>query len=613
MKFINDEAGSVHGSIRTSSIFFSASGEWKLGGLDLCSSMKEDDAVIFTAASLMPDMGRYTPPEAMKTGWEAIRSMPIHAVDSYGFGILITEVFSGSLSGSDGLSSPKGIPPNMLTSYKRLVHAVPKMRLSVGHFLEQGSRHGSYFDTSLIKLTDGVENLGLKSENEREEFLSDLESVVATSDLPEDYMQVRILPELLKTVEFSTGGNSSARSLSLAMQIAAKLDDDTYNAQITPVIVRLFTSPDRALRVSLLDNLPHMIDHLSQKIVTDKIFPQMVTGFADLAPIIREQTVKAVLVVVPKLSDRVINGELLRHLAKTANDEQPGIRTNTTICLGKIARNLGASSRAKVLSAAFSRSLRDPFVHARNAALLALAATADIFSEEDCAAKMLPAICPSLIDKERTIRTQAEKTMNIYLDRIRKYAQTLPDTTGTQSEGGTRVGTPQPQAAGGAAGAQLLGWAISSFTNKLSAASGEMQPNGTQQPTLARSSSTPPGTNGAPSRPSAQHLPSAPAIPRAPSGLRVTSSATTSNAGDAPEEEDFGDTWGDMDDNAESDAVDAWETAATQSPHQTSSSALIAPSAKKVVSPASTPYDDGGEPDFEVSDSACPCFRTDGG
>lgn len=68
-----------------------------------------------------------------------------------------------------------------------------------------------------------------------------------------------------------------------------------------------------------------------------------VTGFTDLAPLVREQTVKAVLVVVPKLSDRIINGELLRYLAKTANDEQPGIRTNTTICLGKIAKNLGSS------------------------------------------------------------------------------------------------------------------------------------------------------------------------------------------------------------------------------------------------------------------------------
>jgi SCY1-like protein 1 len=68
-----------------------------------------------------------------------------------------------------------------------------------------------------------------------------------------------------------------------------------------------------------------------------------VTGFTDVAPVVREQTVRAVLTVVPKLSDRIVNGELLRHLAKTANDEQPGIRTNTTICLGKIARNLGVN------------------------------------------------------------------------------------------------------------------------------------------------------------------------------------------------------------------------------------------------------------------------------
>lgn len=50
---------------------------------------------------------------------------------------------------------------------------------------------------------------------------------------------------------------------------------------------------------------------------------------------------KAVLTIINKLSDRIINGELLKFLARTANDEQPGIRTNTTICLGKIAKNLG--------------------------------------------------------------------------------------------------------------------------------------------------------------------------------------------------------------------------------------------------------------------------------
>lgn len=363
------------------------------------------------------------------------------------------------------------------------------------------------------------------------------------------------------------------------MRISTKMSEDEYDSQITPVIIRLFSSPDRALRLCLLDNLPHMIDHLSQKVVSDKIFPQMVTGFGDLAPLVREQTVKAVLVVVPKLSDRVVNGELLRHLAKTANDEQPGIRTNTTICLGKIARNLSPSSRVKVLTAAFSRALRDPFVHGRNAALMALAATADIYPEEDCASKMLPAICPCLVDKEKMIRDQANKTMNIYLDRIRKYATTLPDSVlpppQSQSAGPTRMSSPQPSN-------QWMGWAISSFTNKLGSASGNIEPNsdGTLPTPSERSASTPP-SNGAHARPQAQTAPSAPAVPRASSNLRTSQSAPE------VEDEDFGDGWGDMDEN-DTSVADAWGAEPSSPP------AASAQSTKPAM-----PYDDGGEPDFE--------------
>lgn len=156
-------------------MFTSESGEWKLAGLEILSSMKEDDAIIFTQGSLVPDIGRYTPPEIVKSGWDAVRSNPIHAVDSHGYGVLVTEVFNGGFSGSDQVGNTKNVPLTMQTSYKRLTHAVPKMRLSIGHFLDQGSRSGGFFDTALIQLTDGIENLGLKSESERESFLKYVE------------------------------------------------------------------------------------------------------------------------------------------------------------------------------------------------------------------------------------------------------------------------------------------------------------------------------------------------------------------------------------------------------------------------------------------------------
>lgn len=51
IKFINDEASSVHGAIRAGSIYTSESGEWKVGGFEVLSSMKDDDAVIYVCVS----------------------------------------------------------------------------------------------------------------------------------------------------------------------------------------------------------------------------------------------------------------------------------------------------------------------------------------------------------------------------------------------------------------------------------------------------------------------------------------------------------------------------------------------------------------------------------
>jgi SCY1-like protein 1 len=302
--------------------------------------------------------------------------------------------------------------------------------------------------------------------------------------------------------------------------------------------------------------------------------------------VVREQTVKAVLTIVPKLSDRIVNGELLRHLAKTANDEQPGIRTNTTICLGKIARNLGASSRAKVLTAAFARSLRDPFVHARNAALMALAATADLYSEDDCASKLLPIMCPSLVDKEKMIRDQAQKSVDIYVSRIRKYAASMPDTVlpppGLNIGGVTspRMGTP-------ANDTSWAGWAISSFTNKLASTSGQIGAGST--------------TNGAPDQRSSSVPPttttSKPPVPLASKpGMQIHSTKSSTaipttnspdpSAGFDDEAEDFNNDWGGFgdDDNpaTHDEDDDPWGT----------------PAVSKPASTTTTSFDDKGEPDF---------------
>ncbi|KAJ5740828.1 hypothetical protein N7493_000700 [Penicillium malachiteum] len=587
LKFINGDASSVHGAVRASSVYTSESGEWKLGGFDILSSMKEDDAIIYTYGSIVPDAARYTPPEVAKGGWDVIKRHPLAAVDAYGLGVLIFEIFNGSFSG-DQIGKTTNIPPSMHQSYKRLCTANPKLRLSPAQFVEQGKRHGGFFQTSLIRLTEDIESLGLKTDAEREEFINELDNL--SDDFPEDFFKMKVLPELLKSVEFGGGG---PKVLSATLKIGAKLSADEFNAKLTPVVVRLFGNPDRALRVCLLDNLPLMIDNLPQKVVNDKIFPQMTSGFTDVAPIVREQTVKAVLSVINKLSDRVINGELLKFLARTANDEQPGIRTNTTICLGKIAKNLGQGSRSKVLVAAFSRAIRDPFVHGRNAGLLALGATIDVFNDEDCAAKILPAICPALLDKEKLVRDQANKTLDLYLQRVRKVGSTMADTVlppvtaeaAEPNKPDARIGTSNDNS--------WAGWAISSFTNKIAAANGEIEPTASAtkpaESDSTRSASVPRPTK---SSPSAQlDLPKQNLRPVAQPLGRSLSDCPPATAYEPPEEEDDAlDAWGAMEDDDEND-VDPF-TAAVASPNPSS------PDPSTTTKSSTVPYDDGGEPDF---------------
>lgn len=178
----------------------------------------------------------------------------------------------------------------------------------------------------------------------------------------------------------------------------------------------------------------------------------------------------------------------------------------------------------------------------------------------------------------RIVRDQANKTMDVFLIRIRKYSQTLPDSILPPPEVANapapRMGTPQNDSS-------WAGWAISSFTNKIGGANGEIQTkdNPADSKAQARPSSVPPSAqNALPSqlRPVPVPLQSAPTVPRISSNLAVASSAPD------VEDEDFGDGWGELED----DAVDAW--GATEEPTK-------APETSR-ASPAK--FDDQGEPDF---------------
>jgi SCY1-like protein 1 len=106
-------------------------------------------------------------------------------------------------------------------------------------------------------------------------------------------------------------------------------------------------------------------------------------------------------------------------------DVEPGIRTNTCILLGRLSKSLSLSTCRKVLVPAFTRSVRDPFTPARIAGLMALMATVEYYEPEDLVGKVIPGMAICLLDKERTVRDQAFKALDMFLERVRKAASEM--------------------------------------------------------------------------------------------------------------------------------------------------------------------------------------------
>jgi len=84
-------------------------------------------------------------------------------------------------------------------------------------------------------------------------------------------------------------------------------------------------------------------------------------------------------------------------------DPEAAIRTNTCILIGRLGPSLGYHTKKKVLVPAFLRALKDTFVHARVAGLMAFMATVDCFDNEDLATKVIPNMSFALIDKEKCV------------------------------------------------------------------------------------------------------------------------------------------------------------------------------------------------------------------
>ncbi|XP_031353468.1 N-terminal kinase-like protein isoform X2 [Photinus pyralis] len=451
LSFLNNDGNLKHNNVNIWSIYVNTAGEWKLGGVEYVAGAQEN---LSNVIKITPSLEIYDPPE--KNDPTKQRQITKCSTDMWGLGCLIWEVFNGPLYQQSSLKSLDKIPKQLCPLYCELVGANPGSRPNPADIITRCRKLGGYFKNDLVDTLLFLEEIQIKDKNEKNRFFSNLTPHL--DNFPDNVCKHKILPQLITAFEY---GDAGSAVLAPMFKLGRLLDEIDYQKKIVPCVVKLFASSDRATRSRLLMQLEHFISHLQSGTVNDQIFPQIAHGFMDTNPTIREQTVKSVIHLAPKLNYNNLNVEVLRHFARLqAKDDQGGIRTNTTVCLGKIAQHLHPQIRQKVLISAFIRAMRDPFPPARNAGILALAATQQYYLLTEVSTRILPALCQLTMDTEKTVRDSVFRTIKGFLGKLEKVSEDPSLRESMEAD----VNTATPSLSNAAA--TWAGWAVTAVTAK---------------------------------------------------------------------------------------------------------------------------------------------------
>jgi len=455
-------AGLIHGSLHAGSVFVTPGLEWKIFGFERTTAK----------GSTLPPcshlLEKYRPPDS--GGSETDQAVATY--DVWGLGCFVWEVFNGRpLETMNQLGRVGSIPKALAPTYMELVAKNPGKRPDPTAKVQELSRPGGFFRNDLIDTMTFLEEFQIKDDSEKSRFFNSLTSKL--DNFPPALCTNKILPELIKMFDF---GNAGAQVLTPIFKIGKHLSSEDYQEKIVPCLVKLFASSDRNARYKLLCQIENFVEHLSNKVANDQVFPQIQNGFVDQQPVIREKTVIAVIHLAPKLTFANLDEKVvIQNFSRLLRDEQAGIRTNTTVCLGKIAKYLHHTTRQKVLISAFGGKLKDPFPPARIAAINAFAATQQFYTLQDTSSRIVPMVCTLLTDPEKPVRDQAFKVAKGF---IQKLEQVSEDPT-LKEEMEAEVNSTNSGAAAVVSG--WASWAVGAIGAK-----------------FYKSSNPPPGPTGAP-------------------------------------------------------------------------------------------------------------------
>lgn len=413
LKFLN---AFVLGTISKESIFIDTKGQWLLFGLELCYKKTEIDESRFASNVLLYNrlMGLPTTTEDCKK------------IDSLQLGALLTELLGGSSK----------VPRDWKSTFQIFCRA----GITLESFMSRLESTSTWSSNPLISIFHQLKELHIKDPPGRLLVMAQIQNIFFESrnlfhNLSPGFIEGLLLPELSSVIQWLiTSQNNSASSISrliplLAIFLDLTIDTDYFPETSKNLVYECFSLQDRQVRFLLLIYLPKISKKLASSEISGKIYPRLVLGLADSDPTLRLQTLKKIPIVVSHISERQLNNELLRYLAKTQVDQDVEIRTWTVIIITQISNLLSTSSgnRSNILATAFTKSLKDPVIKPRLAALYGLNKSIELFDVTTIANKILTVIAPGLLDKDPLVRSKAKGLFQKYLNKLESEAKVLQE------------------------------------------------------------------------------------------------------------------------------------------------------------------------------------------
>lgn len=468
------QSGLIHARVNATTIFVTPSGDWRLGGLEAVTK----HASAANLARFVPlQEDSYRSPEYAQNNWSEVGAAAAHAVDSWALGCLMYEAHAGSLTAPEQLRNTQLLPKPILSAYQKLLSAVPATRAPAGEV----PNHPFFKNSKFVELNMFVENLALKGQLEREAFLGKLPSLM--DRLPDSFCTCKVLPMLSQSIETGAGASSA---FACVVKMKDRLSEPQFASDVAARYALKWYSNnqlDRALRIELYAKIGMFLPHLDNKQINNSVFPTMCTAFQDMqTPALRDGAVKAVLGVAPYLAEKNLNSVLMSHFARLQVDPEPAIRTNTTVCLGKLASKLTQNARSKVLIPAFLRALKDPFPPARAAGVNAILITSDMYNVRDVATRVLPAVVPLLVDGAEDVRNIAFKVTEGFITKLANNHSDMSRNAANGSATGNGSTATRQQSSSGS------GWGLSSFTSMTVALLSKGETAAQQKPAASTSS-----------------------------------------------------------------------------------------------------------------------------